>query len=147
MLVRFNFRCAVENQVCSNFVNWHFYISHWCYRSTWLCCYTTGVWSFYNSNSSRCRFHQHFTSRFFKQKFFSAFLCLQFGFVAFSQKNIGAKAARKMLVKLATALSKLILNSQMNPMCASNTMQYICNAGGINAFMVLFFNLKYSWSS
>jgi hypothetical protein len=32
--------------------------------------------------------------------FFKAFLYLQFGFVIFWQKNIGAKAARKTLVKL-----------------------------------------------
>ena len=33
---------------------------------------------------------------------FSAFMCLQFGFVIFWQKEICAKAARKMLVKLTT---------------------------------------------
>jgi len=31
----------------------------------------------------------------------AAFLYLQFGFIFFWQKNIGAKVARKMLVKLA----------------------------------------------
>jgi hypothetical protein len=30
----------------------------------------------------------------------AAFLCLQFGFVIFWQKDFGAKAAHKMLVKL-----------------------------------------------
>jgi len=32
--------------------------------------------------------------------FFKAFMCLQFGFVIFCQKEIGAKAAHKILVKL-----------------------------------------------
>jgi hypothetical protein len=32
--------------------------------------------------------------------FFQAFMCLQFGFVIFWQKDFGAKAAHKMLVKL-----------------------------------------------
>jgi hypothetical protein len=32
--------------------------------------------------------------------FCAAFMCLQFGFVIFGQKNFGAKAAHKMLVKL-----------------------------------------------
>ena len=34
--------------------------------------------------------------------FCEAFMCLQFGFVIFWQKEIGAKAAHKMLVKLTT---------------------------------------------
>ncbi len=33
--------------------------------------------------------------------FCAAFMCLQFGFVNFWQKDFGAKAAHKMLVKLA----------------------------------------------
>jgi hypothetical protein len=32
--------------------------------------------------------------------FLQSFICLQFGFVIFCQKNFGAKAAHKMLVKL-----------------------------------------------
>jgi len=36
--------------------------------------------------------------------FFAAFLYLQFGFVIFWQKNIGSKAARKMLMKLTPGL-------------------------------------------
>jgi hypothetical protein len=32
--------------------------------------------------------------------FCTAFMCIQFGFVIFRQKDIGAKAAHKMLVKL-----------------------------------------------
>jgi hypothetical protein len=44
-------------------------------------------------------------SSFFVQKFFcAALMCLQFGFVIFWQKDFGAKAAHKMLVKLAPGL-------------------------------------------
>jgi hypothetical protein len=32
--------------------------------------------------------------------FWAAFMCLQFGFVIFGQKDFGAKAAHRMLVKL-----------------------------------------------
>jgi hypothetical protein len=45
---------------------------------------------------------------FFVQRFFcAAFMCLQFGFVIFWQKNFGAKAARKMWVKLTPELPKV----------------------------------------
>jgi len=37
--------------------------------------------------------------------FCEAFLYLQFGFVIYWQKNIGAKAAHKMLMKLTTGLN------------------------------------------
>jgi hypothetical protein len=51
-----------------------------------------------------CHFHQYFMSSLFVQKFFcAALMCLQFGFVNFWQKDFGAKAAHKMLVKLAPA--------------------------------------------
>ena len=36
--------------------------------------------------------------------FCAAFMCLQFGFVIFWQKDFGAKAAHKMLVKLTPGL-------------------------------------------
>jgi hypothetical protein len=36
----------------------------------------------------------------------SAFMCLQFGFVIFWQKDFCAKAAHKMLVKLTPGVSK-----------------------------------------
>jgi len=39
---------------------------------------------------------------FFAQNLFARFFYQQFGFVFFRQKNIGTKAARKMLVKLTT---------------------------------------------
>jgi len=39
---------------------------------------------------------------FWSKVFRAAFLYLQFGFVIFSQKNIGAKAPCKMLMKLTT---------------------------------------------
>ena len=38
--------------------------------------------------------------------FCAAFMCLQFGFVIFWQKEIGAKTAHKMLVKLTTEEKK-----------------------------------------
>jgi hypothetical protein len=37
---------------------------------------------------------------FLSKVFCTAFICLQFGFVIFWQKDFGAKAAHKMLVKL-----------------------------------------------
>jgi len=39
-------------------------------------------------------------SSFLYESFFHSFMCLQFGFVIFWQKEFGAKAAHKMLVKL-----------------------------------------------
>jgi len=55
-------------------------------------------------SSSRCQFHQHIPSCFFVWKcFFAAFPHLQFCFVISCQKNIIAKAAHIMLVKLTTA--------------------------------------------
>ncbi len=47
---------------------------------------------------TRSQFHQHFTPAFFVWKYSEAFLFLQFGFVIFWHKNIGAKAAGKMLM-------------------------------------------------
>jgi hypothetical protein len=42
-----------------------------------------------------------FYEQLFRMKVFcAAFMCLQFGFVIFWQKDFGAKAAHKMLVKL-----------------------------------------------
>jgi hypothetical protein len=53
--------------------------------------------------SSQC--HQYFYEQLFNTKvFFAVFLYLQFGFVIFCQKNISAKAARKLLVKLTTGI-------------------------------------------
>jgi hypothetical protein len=37
--------------------------------------------------------------------FCAAFMCLQFGFVIFWQKDFGAKAAHKLLVKLTPGLT------------------------------------------
>jgi hypothetical protein len=46
-----------------------------------------------------------FYEQLFRTKVFSAaFMCLQFGFVIFWQKNFGAKAAHKMLLKLTPGL-------------------------------------------
>ncbi len=48
-----------------------------------------------------CQFHQYFTNSFFVWTLFcTAFMCLQFEFVNFRQKDFGAKAAHKMLVIL-----------------------------------------------
>jgi hypothetical protein len=50
--------------------------------------------------------------------FWEALMCLQFGFVIFWQKDFGAKAAHKMLVKLTPGGKKLCsLMSLMS--CAS----------------------------
>ena len=50
---------------------------------------------------ARSQFHQHFTNSFFVQKSFEQlFLYLQVRFGFFWQKEIDAKAAHKMLVKL-----------------------------------------------
>ena len=46
--------------------------------------------------------------------FFIAFLCLPFGFVIFWQKEIGAKAVRKLLVKLTSGVDKKIEKSGSN---------------------------------
>jgi hypothetical protein len=46
---------------------------------------------------------------FHTKDFCAAFTCLQFGFVIFWQKDFGAKAAHKMLVKLTPVISCLIV--------------------------------------
>jgi hypothetical protein len=38
--------------------------------------------------------------------FCAAFMCIQFGFVIFWQKDFGAKAAHKMLLKLTTGAAE-----------------------------------------
>ena len=43
---------------------------------------------------------------FYMQVLCAAFMCLQFGFVIFWQKEISIKAAHKMLVKLTPCLQK-----------------------------------------
>jgi len=54
----------------------------------------------------RSQFHQHFTIAFFRTKvFWAGFLLSQFGFKIFWLKNIGAKAAHKMLMKLTTGVN------------------------------------------
>jgi len=50
--------------------------------------------------AARCSFYQHITSSYFVQKY--SFSLIKSGFVIFCQKNISAKAAHKMLVKLTT---------------------------------------------
>ncbi len=52
-----------------------------------------------------CQFHQHFTREFFIQKCFAQ----HFGFEIFWRKNIGAKGAHKMLMKLTPSpLTKIV---------------------------------------
>jgi len=52
----------------------------------------------------RCPFYQHFTCHFFVQKCYAQlFSNYSFTLLFFWRKNIGAKVARKMLVKLTTA--------------------------------------------
>jgi len=47
---------------------------------------------------------QTFYEQLLRMKVFcAAFMCLQFGFVIFRQKDFGGKAAHKMLVKLTPA--------------------------------------------
>jgi len=55
----------------------------------------------------RCQFHQHFTLTFFVQKCFAqlySYYSLVLGF--FWRKDIGEKAARKMLMKLTIGKKK-----------------------------------------
>ena len=54
--------------------------------------------------------HQHFTSSFFVRKYFMQLLCAySLGLKFFWQKEIGAKAAHKMLVKLTTMQQMIAL--------------------------------------
>ncbi len=51
-----------------------------------------------------------FYEQLFRTKVFcAAFLCLQFGLVIFGQKDLGAKAAHKMLVKLTPEAVFLVM--------------------------------------
>jgi hypothetical protein len=45
------------------------------------------------------------SAAFLYESFCAAFMCLQFGFVIFWQKDFGAKSAHKMLVKLKPGIS------------------------------------------
>jgi len=58
--------------------------------------------------------------------FYAAFMCLQFSFVIFWQKDFGAKAAHKMLVKLTPSgsmvtifISQLSLSKKFTQMLIS----------------------------
>ncbi len=53
-----------------------------------------------------------------------AFMCLQFGFVYFWRKDFGAKAAHKMLVKLAPGLQKALFTNSVK-ICKLKTHQLI----------------------
>jgi hypothetical protein len=54
----------------------------------------------------------------FTEVFCTASFCLQFGFIICWQKKMGAKAAHKMLVKLATGVNKAItfLSKKLEPL-------------------------------
>ncbi len=54
----------------------------------------------YVSDTHCVNFTNILQAAFSYKSFFAAFMCLQFGFVIFCQKDFGAKAANKMLVKL-----------------------------------------------
>jgi hypothetical protein len=54
-----------------------------------------------------------YKQRFHKKVFCAAFMCLQFGFVIFWQKDFGAKAAHKMLVKLTPGFRSWCLSFKM----------------------------------
>ncbi len=65
-----------------------------------------------------CKFHQYFKSSFLVQKFFcAAFMCLKFVFVIFWQKDFGAKAALKMLVKLTLGANLIKLSTTLIYTC------------------------------
>jgi hypothetical protein len=65
--------------------------------------------SIYVAKATSTRVQVSISPIFYEQLFHSkvfcaAFMCLQFGFVIFWQKDFGAKAAHKILVKLTSAL-------------------------------------------
>jgi hypothetical protein len=55
---------------------------------------------------ARCQFHQYFTSSFFIQLFLRTFYVLTIWVCIFWQKDFGAKAAHKMMVKLTPGKKK-----------------------------------------
>ena len=57
------------------------------------------------SVTSRCQFHQHFTAPFSYKSLLSSFSVDKLRFDFFWRKDIGAKAARKTLVKLTTGVN------------------------------------------
>ena len=69
--------------------------------------------------------------------FCTAFMCLQFGFVIFWQKDFGAKAAHKMLVKLTPVISiethediiLELINSRFIPELTKKMFNKLENAG------------------
>jgi hypothetical protein len=57
-------------------------------------------WSRFSKRKADVNFTNISQAAFLYENFCAAFMCLQFGFVSFWQKDFGAKAAHKMLVKL-----------------------------------------------
>jgi len=78
--------------------------------------------------SSRCQFHQHFMGSFFMRKcFLKLLLFLQFAFVIFWQKIIGAKAVCIMLMKLSQCVSftNIFLSSSFVQKCYGQSKKYV----------------------
>jgi hypothetical protein len=83
--------------------------------------YHTKLWTYLVSISPI------FFISFFRTKVFcAAFMCLQFGFVIFWQKDFGAKAAHKMLMKLTLGcfLTILRLSFQSSPRLSRYTSSH-----------------------
>jgi hypothetical protein len=62
---------------------------------------------------TRCQFHQHFTCAFFVQKCLRSFSLVTVWLCNFWSKEIGAKAAHKMLMKLTTDWTRLVVISAL----------------------------------
>jgi hypothetical protein len=56
------------------------------------------------TGQNSCKFHQHFTSRFFKRKFLQSFSVLTVCGCIYCRVNIGKKAAHKKFVILTTGV-------------------------------------------
>jgi len=72
------------------------------------------------------------------KNFCAAFLYLQFGFVTFWRKNIGAKATPKMLMKFTRARFSSISLSILS----GNLLSFIKQSEAERGSMTLFFKLK-----
>jgi hypothetical protein len=57
------------------------------------------------ASTARVNFTNILQAAFLYESFCAAFMCLQFGFVIFWQKDFGKKTAHKMLVKLTPGIN------------------------------------------
>ncbi len=73
----------------------------------------------YIGSATGVNFTNNLQAAFFTKVFCTVLLYLQFGFVSFWKKNIGAKATRKMLVQLTTGKHNCIQNNRQLPPCTS----------------------------